>query len=51
MQAKAKIIAFVSPELHKLDYNLWKKIEFYSNYDRVFLCTDKILKAKKFFNK
>ena len=49
--AKAKIIAFVSPELHKLDYNLWKKIEFYSNYDRVFLCTDKILKAKKFFNK
>lgn len=49
--AKSKFITFVSPELHQLDFDLWKKIKLYNNYDHAFLCTDMVLKAKNYFNK
>ena len=49
-----KIIALVSPELHRREYkqiwDTWRKIELEFETDNLMLCTDYPKEAKEFFN-
>ncbi len=47
--SESKIVVFVSPELHKINCNLWDNIKYYSKYNKSFLCTDRIIDAKSYF--